>query len=124
VADIETALELVAAAAAELPPDAWLIGSGWNHSLWGGQWPTAAMLDKVVPDRPVFLTRKDGHSAWVNSRTLELAQIDDQTADPPGGAIQREKKKATGILLETALDLVRNVMPEPTQDERLSALQA
>jgi len=124
VADVETALELIAARAAELPPGAWLIGSGWNHSLWGGQWPTAAMLDRVVPDRPVFLTRKDGHSAWVNSRTLELAQIDDQTPDPPGGTIQREKKKATGILLETALDLVRKILPEETQEERLSALQA
>ena len=76
------------------------------------------------PDRPVFLTRKDGHSAWANSRALELAGIDDTTPDPPGGSIQREKKNATGILLENALDLVRRHIPATTQAERLDAIRA
>jgi predicted amidohydrolase YtcJ len=123
VDDLEIALQSIAAGAAALPEGAWLRGGGWDHTLWGGQWPTAALLDKLIPDRPVILTRKDGHSAWVNSRALEIAGIDDDTPDPPGGNIQREKKRATGILLETAVDLVRDHLPALTEEERLSALQ-
>ena len=123
VADLEAAVEMVAAGAAARPDGEWLRGGGWDHSLWGGRWPTAALLDAVVPDRPVLLSRKDGHSAWANSRALELAGIDDATPDPPGGSIQREKKRATGILLETAIDLVRRHLPEPTEEERLAALR-
>ena len=123
VADLEAAVEMVAAGVAARPEGEWVRGGGWDHSLWGGRWPTAAMLDAVVPERPVFLSRKDGHSAWVNSRALELAGIDDTTPDPPGGSIQREKKRATGILLETAIDLVRRHLPEPTEEERLAALR-
>src|SRR5215216_149601 len=123
VDDFDTAVERVAAAAAELPQGAWLLGGGWDHSRWGGHWPRAADIDARVPDRPVFLTRKDGHSAWANSRALELAGIDDTTPDPPGGSIQREKKRATGILLENALDLVRRHIPAVTQAERLAAIR-
>src|SRR5262245_26531958 len=123
VADMEAAVEMVAAGAAARPEGEWVRGGGWDHSLWGGHWPTAAMLDAVVPDRPVFLSRKDGHSAWVNSRALEVVGSDDDTADPPGCSIQGEKKRATGILLETAIDLVRRHLPEPTEEERLAALR-
>jgi Amidohydrolase family len=123
VDSLEIALKSLAAGAAALPEGAWLRGGGWDHTLWGGQWPTAAMLDELIPDRPAILVRKDGHSAWVNSRALEIAGIDNDTPDPPGGSIQREKKRATGILLETAVDLVRNHLPELTEDERLAALQ-
>ena len=123
VDDLEIALQSIAAGAAALPEGAWLRGGGWDHTLWGGQWPTAALLDKLIPDRPAILTRKDGHSAWANSRALEIAGIDDDTPDPPGGSIQREKKRATGILLETAVDLVRNHLPALTEEERLAALR-
>jgi predicted amidohydrolase YtcJ len=123
VDSLEIALKSLAAGAAALPEGTWLRGGGWDHTLWGGVWPTAAMLDELIPDRPAILTRKDGHSAWVNSRALEIAGIDDDTPDPPGGSIQREKKRATGILLETAIDLIRQHLPELTQDERLSALR-
>ncbi|HEX5689298.1 MAG TPA: amidohydrolase [Roseiflexaceae bacterium] len=121
--DLDVALKSIAAGAQHLPEGAWVRGGGWDHSLWGGRWPTAAMLDALIPDRPVALMRKDGHSAWVNSRAMQLAGIDDSTPDPPGGAIQREKKRATGILLETAIDLVRNHMPAATDEERLAAVR-
>jgi predicted amidohydrolase YtcJ len=122
VADPEAAVLRVAEAAEKLPAGAWVRGGGWDHSLWSGRWPTAAMLDALIPDRPVILSRKDGHSIWVNSRALEIAGIDDTTPDPPGGSIQREKKRATGIVFETAVDLVRDHLPEPTEEERLTAL--
>jgi predicted amidohydrolase YtcJ len=121
--DLDVALKSIAAGAQHLPEDAWVRGGGWDHTLWGGRWPNAAMLDALIPDRPVALVRKDGHSAWVNSRAMQLAGIDDNTPDPPGGAIQREKKRATGILLETAVDLVRNYMPAATDEERLAAIR-
>jgi predicted amidohydrolase YtcJ len=121
--DFEVALQRISAAADRLPAEAWLRGGGWNHLSWGGRWPTAADLDQVGGDRPALLMRKDGHSAWVNSRALAIAGIDDTTPDPPGGSIQREKKQATGILLENAIGLVRQFIPDPSTDERLSAIR-
>jgi predicted amidohydrolase YtcJ len=124
VGDFDTLVAQAAAAATALPKDAWLLGGGWDHSRWGGRWPHAADIDARTPDRPVFLTRKDGHSAWANSRALEIAGIDDTTPDPPGGSIQREQKRATGILFESALDLVRRHIPAATQADRLDAVRA
>ncbi len=124
VDDYEAAVLKAAEAAADLPEGAWLLGGGWDHTLWGGRWPRAAELDALVPDRPVFLMRKDGHSAWANSRALALAGIADDTPDPPGGSIQREKKRATGVLFETALDLLRRHIPDTTQEQRLAATRA
>jgi predicted amidohydrolase YtcJ len=121
VGDIETAVLRAAEVANQAPEDAWIVGGGWDHTLWGGRWPRAADLDALIPNHPVFLTRKDGHSAWVNSRALELAGIKDDTPDPAGGAIQREKKQATGILLENAIDLVRQQIADATENERLAA---
>src|SRR6187431_1467715 len=60
---------LVRQRATELPPGAWLIGRGWDHARWG-RWPSAADLDAAAADRPVVLTRKDGHVAWLNSAAL------------------------------------------------------
>jgi predicted amidohydrolase YtcJ len=124
IADFDAALERVAAAAQQLPEGAWLLGGGWDHTLWGGRWPRAAELDALTPDRPALLIRKDGHSAWVNTRTLEIAGIKDSTPNPPGGVIQREKRQATGVLLENAIDLVRQHIPATTQVDRLDAVRA
>jgi len=125
VTSVDDALERIREAAVRLPAGAWVRGGRWDHSNWGGQWPSAALLDGVVPDRPVFLSRKDGHSAWVNSLALRLAGIDDATPDPDGGQVQRDDAgHATGILLETAQELVRRVMPEASEAERLVGLRA
>jgi hypothetical protein len=104
-----------------LPAGAWLIGRGWDHSRWG-RWPTAADLDAVVADRPVMLTRKDGHVAWLNSAALLASGIDAATPEPAGGSIVREAGVATGILKETALQLVQRVVPEPDAVERQAAM--
>ncbi len=122
VADFEETLRRVGehAAASNAP---WLTGGGWDHGLWGGRWPTATDLDTVVPDRPVFLYRRDSHSAWVNSRALAIAGIDDTTPDPPGGSIRRERGKATGVPFETAINLVSRHIPTPGDAERLAALR-
>ncbi|WP_298821662.1 amidohydrolase [Chloroflexus sp.] len=122
--DLATALEQIAATSRRLPPDAWLRGNGWDHTLWGGRWPTRADLDRVCPDRPAVLWRKDGHSLWVNSRALALAGITAATPDPDGGQIQRDEHgEPTGILLEAAMELARTIVPPPTRAERLAALE-
>src|SRR5262245_7167327 len=121
--DFDAAVRRVVDAAEHTPEGAWVRGGGWDHSRWGGRWPRAADLDALIPDRPVLLSRQDGHSAWVNSHALAIAGIDDSTPDPPGGTIQREKKRATGVLQENAIDLVRRHIPDPTLEQRLAALR-
>ncbi|HEY8504118.1 MAG TPA: amidohydrolase family protein, partial [Gemmataceae bacterium] len=86
---------------AKLPRDRWLVGGNWDHDrTFGGELPTAELLDKYVPDRPAFLRRYDGHMALVNSRALQLAGITAATPDPPGGVIYRKAdgKTPSGIL--------------------------
>lgn len=102
----------------------WILGRGWNQELWPTrEFPTRVDLDQVINDRPVFLVRVDAHAAWVNSQALELAEITAETPDPEGGQIIRDENgEPTGILIDTAMDLVRSVIPEPSQEARLQAL--
>ncbi|RRR66526.1 MAG: amidohydrolase [Candidatus Viridilinea halotolerans] len=125
VTSLKEAQKLIAERSAQLPAGTWLRGGGWNHSAWGQSWPTRADLDAVCADRPVILTRKDGHSLWVNSRALSLAGITATTPHPEGGQIQRDRNgQPTGILIEAAMDLVLAVVPPLTEEERLAALRA
>ncbi|NKB69714.1 MAG: amidohydrolase family protein [Candidatus Latescibacteria bacterium] len=117
-------LERVARRLAEKPDESWIRGHGWNHNAWGGDFPSAALLDRVAPKRPVFLSAKSGHAGWANSVALQRAGINRDTPDPPGGALVRDGGgEPTGILLETAMDLVRGIMPQPTVDQVLQALR-
>jgi predicted amidohydrolase YtcJ len=96
-------------------PAEWITARNWDQTNWGGQYPSAADLDKTVPDRPVFLTRVDGHAGWANTKALELAGITDKTPDPPGGKINRDAQgHATGILIDRAQGLVRAKIPATT----------
>ncbi len=121
IADFEQALRVIETAAKS--GTGWLQGGGWDHTLWNGRWPTAADLDAIVPDRPVLLSRKDGHAAWLNSAALRIAAIDNTTPDPVGGSIRREQGQPTGVLYETAIDLARRHIPEPTEADRLDAVR-
>jgi hypothetical protein len=87
------------------------------------KFPTAADLDRIIANRPVLLDHKSGHAAWVNSRALRLAHIDASTPDPPGGQIQRDDQgRPTGVLFEDAIDLVADLVPEPTEAETTKAM--
>ena len=119
----EEALRRIAAKARELPQGAWILGRGWDHTLWGGQWPTKEDVDAVVPNNPVFVQRVDGHVSWANSMALRLANITRETKAPEGGEILRDAQgNPTGILKETAAGLVTRVVPEPTREEKMLAL--
>jgi predicted amidohydrolase YtcJ len=112
---LEEAKRRVVARVKGLPAGAWVTGRGWDHTLWGGQWPTKESLDEVAPDNPVFLQRVDGHVSWVNSLALQKAGVTRETAAPAGGEILRDARgEATGILKETAGTLVARVVPEPS----------
>ncbi|MDX3800167.1 amidohydrolase [Streptomyces sp. AK04-3B] len=105
-------------------PDAeWVTGGGWSLEAFPGGAPTAAALDAVVPDRPVFLPNRDHHGAWVNTRALERAGIDARTPDPADGRIERDADgNPTGMLQEGAVHLVGRLVPSPTPEEQLTAL--
>ncbi len=95
------------------PKDGWISGSGWYNDLWPDPaFPNRNQLDEVVGGRPAFMRRKDGHSAWVSGAALRSAGIDSTTEDPPGGVIDRDGGgEPTGILRETAMELVARNLP-------------
>ena len=97
----------------------WILGRGWNQVLWPVQvFPTAADIDAVVADRPVWLRRIDGHAGWANSKALQIAGIDRDTPDPVGGKIIRDDDgNATGVLIDNAMALVEKHVPDPTRRE-------
>ena len=100
--------------AATIPKGAWIVGRNWDQTNWGGSFPAAKDLDSAAPDHPVFLSRVDGHAAWVNSLALRLAGIDENTPDPPGGRILRDAAgRPTGVLIDQAMGLVRRRIPPP-----------
>ncbi|HMS38962.1 MAG TPA: amidohydrolase family protein [Pyrinomonadaceae bacterium] len=114
----------VAAKVKETKPNEWIIGRGWDHTLWGGKFPSREVLDKVAPNNPVFLVRVDGHIGWVNSAALKLAKIDKATKNPEGGEIERDANgEATGILKETSQDLVSALIPQPTAEQQNKGME-
>jgi predicted amidohydrolase YtcJ len=121
----EDALAKVKAFAAANPDRQWVIGRGWNQTLWSNMaFPTAADLDRIIPDRPVLLERVDGHATWVNTMALTLAGIDSSTPDPEGGVIIRDSGgAATGILIDNASALVERLVPKPDATGRRLALE-
>jgi predicted amidohydrolase YtcJ len=110
----------------KLPRDRWLLGGEWDHDrALAGKLPTAELIDKYVPDRPVFLRRYDGHMGVVNSRVLKMAGITEQTADPAGGVIYRKPgtKEPTGLLRDNAMGLVDHLVPAPSEAAIAEAVQ-
>ncbi len=123
VADVIARLR---AFAAKLPKDAWLVGRGWDQNRWaGGAFPTAADLDAVFPDRPVYLRRVDGHAAWANTAALTRAKKPlDGDWQPEGGRIERKDGKATGILVDGATDLVADAIPPLSETQTRDAYKS
>jgi predicted amidohydrolase YtcJ len=102
-----------------LPKAAWVVGAGWYNDAWPHPaFPTRRHLDRAAGGRPVYLRRKDGHSAWVSSVALALAGVDRTTPDPAGGVFDRDAAgEPTGIVRELAMDVVARVEPRPTDSD-------
>lgn len=105
----EECAEMVCRFAAEHPDDAWVLGFGWYHIFWQKkELPHRSALDRLVPDRPVFLFNSEYHGAWVNSKALEVLGISRDTPNPPFGEIAKDENgEPTGFLYETAMGLAR-----------------
>ncbi len=117
-------IEKVIAHHEKFPEAFWIEGRGWDQNDWEiKEFPTKKKLDEAFPDNPVYLTRIDGHAALANSKALELAGIDASTK-VDGGDVILKNGKPTGILIDNAMTLVRNIIPEPNDDELASALKA
>lgn len=97
----------------------WIRGRGWNETTWENpQLPLAKDLDDVSKNNPVVLFRSDNHAIWVNSKALELAGITKNTQDPEGGNILRDKDgNPSGILVDSAMNLVLDKLPELSEEE-------
>lgn len=119
------ALAKIRVYAAAHPDRPWIIGRGWNQELWGlGRFPTAAELDAVVADKPVWLERVDGHAGWANTRALAAGGVTAATRDPAGGRVERAAPggKPLGVLVDNAMELVGKAVPPPRPEDRDLAL--
>jgi predicted amidohydrolase YtcJ len=123
---LEATLAAVRQFARANPSIAWIEGRGWNQVLWPTkEFPTAAHIDEVIADRPVWLERIDGHAGWANTAAMKIAGIDNDTPDPVGGKIIRDANgKATGIFIDNAMDLIDERVPEPDKAATRAAIIA
>lgn len=120
------AVAQVAAFAKNQPQAQWILGRGWNQVLWPTQqFPGLSLLDEAISDKPVWLTRVDGHAGWANSKALQLAGINKDSIDPPGGQIMRDAAgNPTGVLIDNAMLLLEKQLPAQNEAERQAALTA
>jgi len=120
VKSLSAMLAMIEAAAKEAPAGHWLTGGNWDHTLWEPKiLPTRQDLDKVTGDHPVFLDRIDGHIAIANTAALTAAGITGKTPTPQGGKIDLDASGApTGILRESAKNLIYKIIPPPSHEDR------
>lgn len=126
--DLTTAAAIadsIRACASAHPDDAWVRGGGWQLPVFQDANPSKLLLDRAVPDRPALIYAADGHSAWVNSRALALAEVSRDTPDPPNGRIERDPRtrEPSGTLREDAISLVAKIVPARTDAELVAGLE-
>jgi predicted amidohydrolase YtcJ len=108
-----------------LKPGEWITGGDWDHTRWPGQpLPRHEWIDSVTPENPVFVNRLDGHEALANAAAMRAAGVTRATPTPPGGEILRDAKtgEPLGIFKDQALDLIGRAQPDPSPEQRDSAL--
>ncbi len=118
--------KLVKGFAAQHPDSPWILGRGWTYPTFGETaLPDKKYLDEVVPDRPVYLTAFDGHTAWANSKALAMAGVNRNTPDPPNGSFVRDAAgEPTGAIKEDASSVFEKVIPALSRQEKVEALLA
>lgn len=106
------------------PHEPWILGGGWSMDTFPGGTPSKQILDQLIPDRPIYLTNRDGHGAWVNSRALDVAGLNRDTPDPADGRIERDASgEPSGTLHEGAMHLVDRHAPGATTADVLEGLK-
>lgn len=121
---LRDALDRIGRFVAEHQDRPWIVGRGWNEVVWNlGRFPTAAELDAVTGNRPVWLERVDGHAGWANTAALKAAGVTAATKDPSGGRIERNPDGTPqGVLVDAATSLVAARVPAPRPEDRDVAL--
>lgn len=103
-------------------PDGWLLGRGWDQNLWPDkEFPDNTLLNQLFPDRPVVLTRVDGHAVIANEKALEISGIK-SGMNLSGGKIEEKNGRLTGVLIDNAIQLVYQHIPEPTKKQSAGSL--
>lgn len=112
--------------AKKLPKGRWILNGNWDHENWTpANLPTAAMIDAVTPDNPVFINRLDGHMSLANSLAMKLAKVDKNTKDVAGGEIVRDAGgNPTGIFKDNAANYIYPAIPEASFEQKMEALEA
>jgi hypothetical protein len=113
-------LDAISACASRMPDRAWISGGGWSVTAFPPDGiPNKALLDAIVPDRPMVFSSIDGHTAWTNSKAMEIAGITAATADPVNGRIDRDpvSGEPVGSFQEAAMALIRAHVPPPPQSQ-------
>ena len=102
----------------------WIQGRGWNQVLWDSNaFPNASSLDAMFSEKPIWLTRVDGHAGWANSVAMERAGVESRTLDPDGGQIIRDEDgNPTGVFVDNAMALIRSQIPASSIEEQKFAL--
>ncbi|MGI9235582.1 MAG: amidohydrolase [Woeseiaceae bacterium] len=121
---VEEAATRISEYAKNHPNKRWILGRGWNQVLWPvREFPTAAEIDAVVGDRPVWLRRIDGHAGWANSAAMKIADIHNDISDPVGGKILRDDNgEATGVFIDNAMNLIEKHVPALDKNDYRTAL--
>ncbi len=119
----EDYLRIIREYMAQNPASEWIIGGGWQQAAFPGGAPLAIDLDELSADKPIIISNRDHHSAWVNSIVLRMAGIDKDYPDPADGRIERDAEgNPTGTLHEGARMLALNLAPQPTREQRYAGL--
>jgi predicted amidohydrolase YtcJ len=122
---VEGILRRIAEFADSHPDREWLMGRGWFYAVFSNGMPDRALLDRVVPERPMAIEAYDSHTTWVNTAALSRLGITNDTPDPPRGEIQRDAAgRATGILKEAAMELVDGALPPRPITQDIDSLAA
>jgi predicted amidohydrolase YtcJ len=120
----QEALDSIADYAKKNPTKKWIRGMGWQYKIFKNGMPNKSSLDKIISDRPVFIESYDGHSAWANSKALQIAGINSETKFNGFGEIIKDaQEQPTGAITEAACYLVDKFIPEPTRTEKIDALK-
>ena len=117
--DRDQFVEILQQFSENVPSGRWITGGRWDHENWGGKLPQKEWIDNAVGDHPVFVSRLDGHMGLANTIALKMAGISAETADPDGGTIVKDDVtgEPTGILKDEAMNLVFDIIPEPSEKE-------
>ena len=114
VDSIDTIKEKIQKKLQNINPDSWLLGFGWDQNLWADrEYPTKDILDNIAPNIPIYLTRIDGHSAWVNSAAISQSKLSiNQINNIKGGKVINDC-----IMVDNTMNCFKNCLPSDTKDQ-------